>query len=72
MSMHRATYHRFCQFCGKGIEGTGRYVYPVPGDRGTMDNRVGKLACLDCGAQQYTLQVEQGLVRQTRQEAKQR
>jgi len=32
-----------------------------------MDNRVGLLACADCGAEQYRLQVAQGLVEQVKE-----
>jgi len=60
--MSQKLFDRVCGFCGKDVEGVGRYVYPLPGDPALMDNRVGKLACADCGAEQYRLQVAQGLV----------
>ena len=65
--MSQKLFDRVCGFCGKDVEGVGRYVYPVPGDPDLMDNRVGLLACADCGAEQYRLQVAQGLVEQVKE-----
>ena len=66
--MSQKAFDRTCGFCGRDLAGeVGRYVYPVPGDPAEMDNRVGLLACADCGVQQYQRQVEQGLVVQIRE-----
>jgi len=63
--MSQKTFDRVCGFCGKDLAGeVGKYVYPLPGDPDLMDNRVGLLACADCGAEQYRLQIAQGLVEQ--------